>query len=164
MLNSPPARTCRRRSTSAGRPDSHRSPPPARPCFARPTMRHIGSCVPSPRTRRSPGFDRTLLRALTLAHALLSSWLAPCLMSLRRSANTRRIADQCSTAWDFQTTIFPSFRQMSADGAFETLRAKTYKGAVWRYGVLSEVGPAAHREGARGHSRETICRLFSRRR
>lgn len=53
--------------------------------------------------------------------------------------NTRRIAEQCTTEWDFKTTIFPSFRHLSADAAFETLRAKTYDGAVWRYGVLSGV-------------------------
>ncbi len=75
-----------------------------------------------------------------------SHWLMPSSVMARALphvpealSNTRRIADQCTTAWDFQTTIFPSFRQMSADGAFETLRTKTYEGAVWRYGVLSEV-------------------------
>jgi len=53
--------------------------------------------------------------------------------------NTRRVADLCATAWNFQATIFPSFRHMAADAAFETLRTKTYKGAAWRYGVISEV-------------------------
>lgn len=52
--------------------------------------------------------------------------------------NTCRIADQCVTTWDFQATIFPSFRHMAADAAFETLRTKTYNGAVRRYGVISE--------------------------
>ena len=75
-----------------------------------------------------------------------SHWLMPSSVMARALphvpealSNTRRIANQCATAWDFQTTIFPSFREMSADGAVETLRAKTYNGAVWRYGVLSEV-------------------------
>ena len=53
--------------------------------------------------------------------------------------NTRRIADQCHTDWDLKDTIFPSFRQLSADSAFETLKTKTYEGAIWRYGSLSAI-------------------------
>ena len=53
--------------------------------------------------------------------------------------NTQRIAEQCFTSWDFKETIFPSFRQLSTSAAFETLRKKTYDGARWRYGKLSEV-------------------------
>jgi error-prone DNA polymerase len=53
--------------------------------------------------------------------------------------NSRRIADVCTTDWDFKETIFPSFRQLSVDDAFETLRAKTYKGALWRYHTLTPV-------------------------
>lgn len=52
-------------------------------------------------------------------------------------ANTRRIAEQCHTEWDFKQTIFPSFRQLSSEAAFETLQRKTYAGAIWRYGSLS---------------------------
>lgn len=52
-------------------------------------------------------------------------------------ANTRRIAESCHTAWDFKQTIFPSFRQLSSEAAFETLHQKTYEGAHWRYGSLS---------------------------
>jgi DNA-directed DNA polymerase III PolC len=54
-------------------------------------------------------------------------------------SNTRQIGEQCYTDWDFKRTIFPSFRRLSADAAFETLRTKTYDGALWRYGVLSGV-------------------------
>jgi error-prone DNA polymerase len=54
-------------------------------------------------------------------------------------ANTRLIAEQCCTDWNFKETIFPSFRQLSADAAFETLRTKTYEGACWRYGVMTQV-------------------------
>ncbi|MEP6934486.1 MAG: PHP domain-containing protein, partial [Nitrospirota bacterium] len=54
-------------------------------------------------------------------------------------SNTRLIADQCYTDWDFKETIFPSFRQLSSGAAFETLEKKTYDGALWRYGGLSEV-------------------------
>lgn len=53
-------------------------------------------------------------------------------------ANTRHIAEHCSTDWAFDTTVFPSFRRLSADAAFETLRANTYKGAQGRYGTVSE--------------------------
>jgi len=52
--------------------------------------------------------------------------------------NTCRIADACDTNWDFKETIFPAFRELSAGAAFETLRTKTYEGALWRYGTLSE--------------------------
>jgi DNA-directed DNA polymerase III PolC len=51
--------------------------------------------------------------------------------------NTQRIAESCHTEWDFKQTIFPSFRQLSAHSAFETLHRKTYEGARWRYGTLS---------------------------
>lgn len=54
-------------------------------------------------------------------------------------ANTRSIAEECYTEWDFKQTIFPSFRQLSSDAAFETLRRKAYDGAIWRYGALSPV-------------------------
>ena len=54
-------------------------------------------------------------------------------------SNTRNIGEQCYTDWDFKETIFPSFRRLSADAAFETLRTKTYDGALWRYGALSDV-------------------------
>ena len=53
--------------------------------------------------------------------------------------NARRIAEQCHTNWDFKQTIFPSFRQLPSEDAFETLQRKTYDGAIWRYGALSEV-------------------------
>ena len=54
-------------------------------------------------------------------------------------ANTRQIAEQCHTEWDFKQTIFPSFRRLSSGAAFETLHRKTYEGAIWRYGALSPV-------------------------
>lgn len=52
--------------------------------------------------------------------------------------NTGRIAEQCYTDWDFKETVFPSFRQLSAGATFETLRSKTYEGARWRYGKVSQ--------------------------
>ena len=53
--------------------------------------------------------------------------------------NTRLIAEQCCTDWNFKETIFPSFRQLSADAACETLRTKTYEGARWRYEAVTQV-------------------------
>ncbi|MDE3051775.1 MAG: PHP domain-containing protein, partial [Nitrospirota bacterium] len=53
--------------------------------------------------------------------------------------NTCLLADACHTDWDFKEAIFPAFRQLSAEAAFETLREKTYEGARWHYGNLSDV-------------------------
>src|SRR5437868_7029483 len=53
--------------------------------------------------------------------------------------NTRHIADQCYTEWDFKEPIFPSFRQLSADAAFDKLRKKAYDGALWRYQGLPAI-------------------------
>lgn len=53
--------------------------------------------------------------------------------------NTRVIADLCHTDWDFKETIFPSFRHLSASAAYETLRTKTYDGALWRYGGVPDI-------------------------
>ena len=53
--------------------------------------------------------------------------------------NTRLIADQCYTDWDFKETIFPSCRHLSAGAAFATLQKKTYDGARWRYNGMPEV-------------------------
>jgi error-prone DNA polymerase len=62
-------------------------------------------------------------------------------------SNTQRIAESCFTDWDFKETIFPSFRQLSADSAFETLTTKTYEGAQWRYGsVPAEVRQRIEKE------------------
>ena len=88
----------------------------------------------------------TTLSRLRAAHCCAPShWLMPPSAMERHLphmpdalANTRRIAEHCSTDWSFATTVFPSFRRLSADAAFETLRAKTYDGARERYGTVSE--------------------------
>ncbi len=90
--------------------------------------------------------ENTTLSRLKSDHcALPSQWLMPEPMLARHlphvpeaMTNTRLIAEQCHTDWDFKQTIFPSFRQLSSDAAFETLRRKTYDGAIWRYGTLSQ--------------------------
>ena len=75
-----------------------------------------------------------------------SHWLMP-MTALERYlphvpealTNTRHVAEQCDSNWDFQETIFPSFRQLSVGAAFETLQKKTYDGALWRYGGIPEI-------------------------
>ncbi|MBK9948287.1 MAG: DNA polymerase III subunit alpha [Nitrospira sp.] len=89
--------------------------------------------------------ENTTLSRLKPDHcALPSHWLMPESVLARHLphvpeavANTRSIAEQCYTEWDFKQTIFPSFRQLSCEATFETLQRKTYEGAIWRYGVLS---------------------------
>lgn len=51
--------------------------------------------------------------------------------------NTWRIAESCRTEWNFKQTIFPSFREPNVNGAFATLKEKSYAGACRRYGKLN---------------------------
>jgi DNA-directed DNA polymerase III PolC len=91
--------------------------------------------------------ENTTLSRLRPDHCCSPShWLMPVTALARHVphvpealTNTRLIAEQCCTDWNFKETIFPSFRQLSAYAAFETLRTKTYEGACWRYGNLSGV-------------------------
>jgi error-prone DNA polymerase len=64
-------------------------------------------------------------------------------------ANTRRIAEQCHTNWDFKPTIFPSFRQLSSEAAFDTLQRKTYDGAIWRLGLCRQSSDSGSRRNLR---------------
>ena len=91
--------------------------------------------------------ENTTLSRLRPDHCCSPShWLMP-VTALERHfphipealTNTRLIAEQCCTDWNFRDTIFPSYRQLSAHAAFETLRAKTYEGARWRYGAVTQV-------------------------
>ncbi len=89
--------------------------------------------------------ENTTLSRLKPDHcALPSHWLMPESVLARQLphvpeavANTGRIAEQCHTDWNFKQTIFPSFRQLSSEAAFETLQRKTHDGALWRYGTFS---------------------------
>ncbi len=89
--------------------------------------------------------ENTTLSRLKANHcALPSHWLMPESVLARQLphvpeavTNTRQIAEQCHTDWNFKQTIFPSFRQLSSDATFETLQRKTYDGAIWRYGNIS---------------------------
>lgn len=98
------------------------------------------------RLLRAIAMNTTLSRLREEDCCATSHWLMPEATVARHYphlpealANTRRIAEHCYTDWDFKETIFPAFRQLSTDDAYETLRAKTYDGARWRYGDLTEV-------------------------
>jgi error-prone DNA polymerase len=112
----------------------------ARVSFLRPTDYHAH------RLLRAIAENTTLSRLRADQCCAPSHWLMPEAALARyfphvpeALTNTHHIAEQCFTDWDFKDTIFPSFRQLSTGAAFETLREKTYEGALWRYGKLSEV-------------------------
>ena len=52
--------------------------------------------------------------------------------------NTVRIAEACHSDWRFGETIFPAFRRLTDEDAFQTLKAKTYAGAQKRYVALTQ--------------------------
>jgi error-prone DNA polymerase len=98
------------------------------------------------RLLRAIATNSTLSRLRAEHCSAPSQWLMPEAVLARyvpnlpdALVNTHRIAEQCYTDWDFKETIFPEFRQLSAEDAFQTLRRKTYEGALWRYGELSDV-------------------------
>ncbi|MGE3152005.1 MAG: DNA polymerase III subunit alpha [Nitrospiraceae bacterium] len=112
----------------------------ARASFLRPVDYHAH------RLLRAIATNSTLSRLCADHCSAPSQWLMPEAVLARyfphvpaALTNTCRIAKACHTDWDFKETIFPAFRQLSAEAAFETLRTKTYEGARWRYGELSGV-------------------------
>ncbi|BCG45747.1 Error-prone repair homolog of DNA polymerase III alpha subunit [Citrifermentans bremense] len=52
--------------------------------------------------------------------------------------NTLRIASLCKTDWDFSSIIFPAFRELGTEAAFETLLERARQGAIWRYGCITD--------------------------
>lgn len=93
---------------------------------------------------RAIALNTTLSQLPADACCAATHWLMPLSVQARQFphvpqalANTRRIADACRTDWDFQETIFPAFRQLSAGEAFDLLCEKTHRGAAWRYGTLT---------------------------
>jgi error-prone DNA polymerase len=52
--------------------------------------------------------------------------------------NTLRVAELCRHEWDFSSTIFPAFRGLGTDSAFEELKHRAHEGALWRYGSIDE--------------------------
>jgi error-prone DNA polymerase len=53
-------------------------------------------------------------------------------------ANTELIASLCRKDWDFSTTIFPAFRDLGSDAAFQELLRRSRQGALWRYGAIDQ--------------------------
>ena len=51
-------------------------------------------------------------------------------------ANTARIAELCRCDWDFSRTVFPAFRGLGDDCAFDNLQRRSRQGALWRYGAI----------------------------
>ncbi|MFO0773376.1 MAG: DNA polymerase III subunit alpha [Nitrospiraceae bacterium] len=51
--------------------------------------------------------------------------------------NSLRIAESCHTDWRFDETIFPAFRRLSSDAAFDLLQTRAYEGARLRYGEIT---------------------------
>ena len=96
------------------------------------------------RLLRAIELNTTLSRLPADAVCSPSYWLMPPLLMAHRYPhvpdaieNTRRVADDCHTNWDFRDTIFPAFRSFSRDEALELLHTKTYEGALRRYGSLT---------------------------
>jgi len=101
---------------------------------------------PLHRLLRAIALNTTLSQLPAGACCAATQWLMPLSVLARQFphvpqalANTRRIAEACRTEWDFKETIFPAFRRLSADRAFELLREKTCHGAAWRYGSLTSI-------------------------
>jgi len=96
------------------------------------------------RLLRAIAENTTLSRLRADQCCLPSQWLMPEAQLARTLphvqegvTNAGQVAESCYTDWDFKQTIFPSFRHLSSEQAYETLREKTYQGARWRYGTLS---------------------------
>lgn len=52
--------------------------------------------------------------------------------------NTVHIAEACYSDWRFGETIFPAFRRLTDEEAFQTLKGNTYAGAQDRYGTITQ--------------------------
>jgi error-prone DNA polymerase len=70
---------------------------------------------------------------LLLAPARLADFFPHCPEALENAAD---IAQACRTDWDFSETIFPAFRGMGSEEAFEELSRRARAGALWRYGGI----------------------------
>jgi len=99
---------------------------------------------PLHRLLRAIALNTTLSRLSDDACCRSTHWLMPPSQIARHYphvpealVNSRHIAETCFTGWRFSDTIFPTFRQCTAKEAFETLRTKTYGGALKRYGTVS---------------------------
>ena len=69
---------------------------------------------------------------LLLAPAKLAEFFPHCPQALE---NSRRIAAECRSDWDFSATIFPAFRGLGQEQAYARLEERARRGARWRYGA-----------------------------
>ncbi|MBJ6725211.1 DNA polymerase III subunit alpha [Geomesophilobacter sediminis] len=68
-----------------------------------------------------------------LTPARIAEFFPHCPESLE---NAEAIAARCRTDWDFSRTIFPAFRSLGDDAAFQELERRARAGALWRYGTI----------------------------
>lgn len=71
-----------------------------------------------------------------LSGAVLADYFPHCPEALE---NSRKIAADCSTDWDFSRSIFPAFRGQSEAESFAQLEKRARAGALWRYGRIDSV-------------------------
>jgi error-prone DNA polymerase len=114
--------------------------PPVATCRAR--FVHAKD-YPLHRVLRAIALNTTLSRLPADACSADSQWLMPSARLERyfphvphALTNSLRISEQCKTDWDFHEVIFPQFRQLGREEAFDLLKEKAYAGAQWRYGEL----------------------------
>jgi DNA-directed DNA polymerase III PolC len=70
---------------------------------------------------------------LLLAPEKLAEFFPHCPQALE---NSRKIAQECRSDWDFSATIFPAFRGLSQEAAYAQLEERARRGAKWRYGAI----------------------------
>ncbi len=97
------------------------------------------------RLLRAIALNTTLSRLPEEACCSPSQWLMPPAVMASHFPhvpeaveNTTRIAEACHSDWRFGETIFPSFRRLTDEDAFVTLKDKTYAGAQARYGAITQ--------------------------
>ncbi len=97
------------------------------------------------RLLRAIALNTTLSRLPEEACCTPRQWLMPPTLMVSQFPhvpvaveNTLLIAEACYSDWRFGETIFPAFRRLTDEAAFETLRDKTYAGAQDRYGVITQ--------------------------
>ena len=73
---------------------------------------------------------------LLFPHEKMAEFFPHCPEALE---NTLCVARLCQTDWDFSRTVFPAFRELGDDSAFQELQRRSHEGAVWRYGAMDEI-------------------------
>ena len=97
------------------------------------------------RLLRAIALNTTLSRLPEKACCTSKQWLMPPELMASQFPNvpeavenTVRIAEVCHSNWRFGETIFPAFRQLTDDEAFQTLKGNAYAGAQGRYGTITQ--------------------------